>query len=238
MIKTILWDVDGTLLDFNAAEQAAIRKLFADYGIGECTDAMLARYHEINTGLWMRLERNELTRKQVLIGRFEQFFGEYGIDPAIASEFNERYQPALGETIVYRDDSLSIVKALKGKVRQYVVSNGTITAQMKKLRRSGLGEQMNGIFLSEELGVEKPSAAFFDKVFSAIRAEDRSAVMIVGDSLTRDIQGGINAGIRTCWYNPDGKPIPDGCHVDHVISDLHELINLVEKEKLEEGKLP
>ncbi len=227
MIKTILWDVDGTLLDFNAAESAALRKLFTDFGLGECTDPMLARYREINISFWQRLERNELSRKQVLLGRFEQFFGEYGINAKIVPEFNERYQPTLGDTIVYCDDSLNIVKALKGKVRQYVVSNGTIAAQKKKLDRSKLGEQMDGIFLSEELGVEKPNIAFFDKVFSAIRAEDRSAIMIVGDSLTSDIQGGINAGIKTCWYNPEGKPLSYSCRVDHVISDLHELIDML-----------
>ncbi len=74
MIKTILWDVDGTLLDFDAAEKAAIKTLFHTFGLGECTDAMISRYHEINIGFWQRLERNELTRSQVLLGRFEQFF--------------------------------------------------------------------------------------------------------------------------------------------------------------------
>ena len=227
MIRTILWDVDGTLLDFDAAERAAIRTLFDAFGLGECTDAMLARYHEINIGFWQKLERNELTRSQVLVGRFEQFFNEYGINTEIAPEFNQRYQLTLGETIVYRDDSLDIVKGLKGKVRQYVVSNGTIAAQTKKLDWSKLGEQMDGIFLSEELGVDKPDIAFFNKVFSAIHADDLSTIMIVGDSLTSDILGGMNAGIRTCWYNPEGKPLPDTHKVDYIISDLHELTDLL-----------
>ena len=227
MIKTILWDVDGTLLDFDAAERAAIRTLFDAFGLGKCTDTMLARYHEINIGFWQKLERNELTRSQVLIGRFEQFFNEYGINTEIAPEFNQRYQLTLGETIVYHDDSLDIVKSLKDKVRQYVVSNGTIAAQTKKLDRSKLGEQMDGIFLSEELGVDKPDIAFFNKVFSAIHADDLSTIMIVGDSLTSDILGGMNAGIRTCWYNPEGKPLPDTYKVDYIISDLHELTDLL-----------
>ena len=131
MITTILWDVDGTLLDFDAAQQAAIKTLFREFGLGECTDAMLKRYSDINNSFWKRLEKNEVSRQQVLIGRFEQFFSEYGIDTRIASEFNERYQPTLGDTIVYRDDSLNIVKGLKGKVKQYVVSNGTVAAQTK-----------------------------------------------------------------------------------------------------------
>lgn len=232
MITTVLWDVDGTLLDFHVAERAAIRALFSEFGLGECTDAMLARYAAINDSFWQRLERNELSKEQILVGRFEQFFGEYGIDVSLAPAFNERYQPKLGDTIVYRDDSLSIVKSLKGRVKQYVVSNGTVAAQTKKLERSQLGAWMDGVFLSEELGAEKPNAAFFEKVFAAIRPESLSAVMIVGDSLTSDIQGGMNAGVKTCWYNPARLPVPEGYRVDCVISDLHELRHCLDAEKL------
>ncbi|MBQ2062629.1 MAG: YjjG family noncanonical pyrimidine nucleotidase [Oscillospiraceae bacterium] len=228
MIKTVLWDVDGTLLDFDAAQRAALIKLFAEFHLGACTEEMLARYSVINVGFWQRLERCEMTKPQVLLGRFEQFFSEYGIDTQIVREFNDRYQLTLGDTIVYHDDSLNIVKALRGKVKQYVVSNGTITAQTKKLERSKLGKLMDGVFLSEKIGVEKPNIGFFEQVFSVIRPEDLSTVMIVGDSLTSDIQGGMNAGIKTCWYNPGMKPVPENYRIDYVISDLHELVTLLD----------
>ena len=223
MITIVLWDVDGTLLDFGAAEKAALKTLFSEFRFGVCSDEMTARYSEINLGFWERLERNEITKAQVLTGRFEQFFKECGIDAQLAPAFNERYQLALGDTIVYRDDSLNIVRSMVGKVKQYVVSNGTVTAQTKKLDRSKLGELMDGIFLSEELGVEKPNVGFFEKVFSVIQPADLSSVMIVGDSLTSDIQGGMNAGIKTCWYDPHNKEAPEQYRIDHVISDLHEL---------------
>ena len=229
-IKTILWDVDSTLLDFGAAERAAIRKLFSEFGLGECTDEMLRRYSEINVSFWRRLERNEISRAEVLKGRFVQFFGEYGIDTSIVEEFDDLYQLRLGDTIVIRDDCLNILRALKSKVGQYVVSNGTVAAQTKKLSRSGIGELVDGIFLSEELGVGKPNAGFFLKVFEKIQPEDLSEVLIVGDSLTSDIQGGMNAGIRTCWYDPDGRPLPEGYRADMIISDLHELAELFEVE--------
>lgn len=227
MIKTVLWDVDATLLDFNAAERAAIKALFLEFSLGECTESMLKHYSDINTGFWKRLEKNEISREQVLTGRFEQFFNEYGIGTEIVRDFNNRYQLKLGDTIVYRDNSPEVIKALKGKVRQYVVSNGTVAAQTKKLEKSGLGKLMDGVFLSEELGIEKPNAGFFEKVFSAIHPEDLSTVMIVGDSLTSDMQGGINANIKTCWYNPEGKPLPEQYQIDHIISDLHEVVDLV-----------
>ena len=228
MIRILLWDVDGTLLDFKAAESAAIKSLFEEFSLGSCSDDMIRRYSKINEGYWQRLERNELTKPQVLVGRFEEFFREIGVSPAIAPAFNEKYQLRLGDTIVYRDDSFNLVKNLRGKVGQYVVSNGTVVAQNKKLRLSGLGELMDGIFLSEAIGIEKPNRAFFDAVFEVLQPADLSEVMIVGDSLTSDIRGGMNAGTRTCWYNPDRKPLPEGYSVDYIISDLHEVTEIVE----------
>ena len=161
MIDTILWDVDGTLLDFHAAEYAAVKSLFSEFGYGKCSDDMIARYSEINDSFWKRLERGEITKAQVLVGRFEQFFSEYGISTERVYEFNEKYQPRLGDTIVYCDDSYNIVKSLKGKVRQYAVSNGTVAAQTKKMKLSGFGVLLDGVFLSENIGSEKPNIGFF-----------------------------------------------------------------------------
>lgn len=227
MITTILWDVDGTLLNFLAAEKAAIRSLFEEYHLGVCSDEMLKRYSSLNKNYWEMLERGEIEKKALLVGRFRDFFEKEGIDSSLAAEFNEKYQLRLGDTIVYCDDSLEIVKSLRGKVKQYVVSNGTVIAQTKKLRLSGLGELMDGFFLSEELGVEKPSVRFFDQVFAKIGPVDRSEVMIVGDSLTGDIRGGNNAGILTCWYNPEGTAAKEAVRIDHEIRDLHEVYVLL-----------
>lgn len=128
MIKTILWDVDRTLLDFDAAERAAIQSLFVEFGLGECSEEQVARYSVLNMKYWEKLERGEITKPQVLVGRFEEFFAEEGIDVSLAPQFNDAYQLRLGDTIVYRDDSYEIVKSLRGKVRQCVVSNGTVVA--------------------------------------------------------------------------------------------------------------
>ena len=228
MISTILWDVDGTLLDFIAAEKAAIKTLFGEFNLGQCSDEMIKRYSEINKTYWQRLERGEITKQEVLVGRFKEFFKSEGIDISVVEEFNSLYQLSLGDTIVYHDDSLEIIKSLQGRVRQYIVSNGTVEAQSKKLRLSGLGELVDGIFLSEHIGVEKPNIEFFDKVLEEIKPADRSSILIVGDSLTSDIQGGNNAGIVTCWYNPLGDKAPDKYRIDYEISDLHQIYEIIE----------
>ena len=227
MVRAILWDVDGTLLDFAAAEKAAIQRLFIEFGLGECTDDMVARYAAINDGYWKRLERGEITKREVLIGRFREFFTELGIDPDLSEAFNARYQHALGDTVVYRDGSLDIVKGLHGRVKQYVVSNGTIVAQTKKLQRSHLGEWMDGVFLSEELGAEKPSPAFFDRVFAALPDIPKEDMLIVGDSLTSDMKGGLMAGIPTCWYNPQSLPRPADMAIAFEIQNLQQVYDLV-----------
>ena len=223
----LLWDIDGTLLDFAAAESAAVKGLFREFGLGECSDGMVARYAAINKRWWEALERGEKTKSEILVGRFTEFFASEGIDPAVAPEFNELYQLRLGDTVVFCDGSYEIVKSLVGKVGQYAVSNGTIVAQTRKLRNSGLDALFDGVFLSEDIGYEKSAREFFDAVFAALGGADRGRVLIVGDSLTSDITGGVRAGIKTCWYNPRGEENTLGVRVDFELRDLRRLTEIL-----------
>lgn len=223
----ILWDLDNTLLDFDKAESATLKSLFARFRLGECSDEMVARYSYINKEYWRMLERGEMAKKDILVNRFVSFFAEYGIDVAVAADFNACYQLSLGDTIAFRDNSLDIVKSLIGSARQYIVSNGTIEAQVKKLSLSGLDRLMDGVFLSEQLGAEKPSLAFFDAAFKQIEGFDRHRAIIVGDSLTSDIKGGHNAGITTCWYNPHAESLSGDVAPDFEISHLNEVYSLL-----------
>lgn len=223
----LLWDVDGTLLDFIAAEKAAVQTLFREFGLGECTDEMVERYSRINKEYWERLERGELSKPEILVRRFADFFASEGLDASKAPEFNEQYQVRLGDTVVFCDDSYELLSSLRGRVKQYAVSNGTVVAQTRKLRRSGFDRLLDGVFLSEELGYEKPATEFFDRVFAAIGGPDRERVLIVGDSLTSDITGGNRAGIRTCWYNPKGEPNLTAAHADYEIRDLHGVLDII-----------
>ena len=226
-IKVILWDIDGTLLNFEEAEKSAIRACFAKFSLGECTDEMLADYSKINRGYWQRLERGELTKPQVLEGRFTEFFGKYGLDTGCAAAFNAQYQISLGDTFCFHENGLETVQSLQGKVKQYAVTNGTRIAQERKLRVSGLADLLDGVFISEEVGIEKPGIVFFQRVFGQIGTYAPGEVMIVGDSLTSDIQGGNNAGILCCWFNPQGKPAPDSLRIDYTISDLSQILDII-----------
>lgn len=222
-IKVILWDIDGTLLNFEEAEKYAIRACFAQLRLGECTNTMLADYSVINRRYWQRLERGELTKPQVLEGRFSEFFAKYGLDTTCAPAFNAQYQISLGDTFCFHDHGLETVRALRGNVKQYAVTNGTKVAQKRKLENSGLAELLDGVFISEEIGIEKPGIGFFQRIWAEIGTYAPDEVMIVGDSLTSDIQGGNNAGILCCWFNPKGTSAPDNLHIDYEIRDLAQI---------------
>ena len=248
----LLWDIDGTLLDFHASERAAIRTLFRKYGFGECTDAMLKRYADINTVYWQKLERGEMAKADILVNRYIDFFREYGLDTSKASAFNEDYQLALGDTIVFYPHALETVQALKGKCFQAAVTNGTLTAQTKKLRNSGLDKWLDAFYISDEIGFEKPDVRFFEHMLADLprqlqkwqsenglsegglsegglaqtacsEEELKASCLIIGDSLTSDIKGGNNAGIRTVWFNPSQKPLEAGYSVDYIIRDIEEI---------------
>lgn len=229
MIKTILWDVDGTLLSFHKAERVAIQTCFDIFGLGPCSDEMLSRYSRINARYWERLELGELTKAQVLVGRFQEFFASERVVCGDVEGFNREYQVRLGDTVCFNDESYDLVKSLKGRVRQYVVTNGTKVAQDRKLSRSGLDQLFDGIFISDVIGHEKPTMGFFDYVFAHIEPCDRREMLIVGDSLTSDIKGGNNAGISTVWYNPEGLANTKGVAVDYEIRDLREILAILEK---------
>lgn len=227
MIKVLLWDIDGTLLNFLEAEKVAIRSCFDKFELGICTDEMLSRYSKINRKYWEKLERKEMTKPEILVGRFREFFCEYGLNTDCAEAFNEEYQVRLGDTICFNDNGYELVKSLQGKVRQFAVTNGTYVAQSRKLALSGLGELFEDVFISDQIGYEKPDERFFDVVWERIGECRQDEVMIIGDSLTSDMQGGNNVGILCCWYNPEKVENTKGLRIDHEIQDLQVIPSLL-----------
>ncbi len=221
MYNCVLWDIDGTLLDFLQAEAHGIRTCFSLFGLGTCTDEMLARYSAINRCWWEKLERGECTKQEILEGRFREFFESEGLPTDCVAEFNTAYQVHLGDRVFFYEGGHETVLSLKERgIAQYAVTNGTAIAQDRKLKNSGLDLLLDGIFISERVGFEKPDPRFFDAVFSKIPFT-RAETVLIGDSLTGDMQGGINAGIAHWWYNPENKTADRP--IDRMITHLTEV---------------
>ena len=227
MIKYILWDIDGTLLNFSMAESNAMRACFAEYNFGDLSDDRLKVYKSINDKYWKRLERGEISRIEVLEGRFKEFFSQYGYNTDVVSDFNISYQENLGKTYVFNDNAYETVMKLDGKYNQYAATNGSIIAQKGKLKGAGLDGVFKDVFISELIGYEKPSEKFFSYIFDSIGSYKREEYVIIGDSLTSDITGGNRAGIKTIWFNPDGLSNPNNVCYDYEIKNLSEVLNIL-----------
>ncbi len=226
MIKYVLLDIDDTLLDFGKAEAAAIKKTFERIGI-PATDEVIARYSEINNAQWSALERGELTRQQVLVRRFDILFEELGITGVPSEMAQASYEYLLGIGHYFIDGAVELLEALKDKYELYIVSNGTACVQDSRLASAGIAPYFKDIFISERIGADKPSREFFDRAFSRIEGFEREKAIIVGDRLSSDILGGINAGITTCWFNPKRLPPDPDIPADYEIHALNELPELL-----------
>lgn len=219
-ISCILWDLDDTLLDFPYSQRFALTKCFRAIGL-EITEEQIDRYSRINNNYWKRLELGEITREELLTGRFVTLFNEYGIDNVDVEAFHREYEKALGSVYLFRDDGLSVVRSLQRTCRQYVITNGVSAVARSKFRISGLEAVMDGIFISEEIGVPKPQREFFRYCLERIPEKDKSRILIVGDSLTSDIKGGIQMEIPTCWYHYEDRVNDTPWRPDYEITDLH-----------------
>lgn len=218
----VLWDVDETLLDFGKSQTYALKESFRKFG-REITDKTVALYAAINDSWWKRYELGEVSKKELLIGRFRTLLSELLFTDIPAQEFADTYQALLGSVFFFRDRSWELCGKLKGKVRQYAVTNGVSATQRNKLRLSGLDKIMDDIFISEEMGYPKPNPLYFEKCFQRIPDFRKERTVIVGDSLSSDMRGGNNAGIACCWYNPGGKENTSGLKIDYEIRNLWEL---------------
>ncbi|MGN0114542.1 MAG: YjjG family noncanonical pyrimidine nucleotidase [Acutalibacteraceae bacterium] len=226
MIKFVFLDLDDTILDFHKAESHALTKMLETIGVTP-TEQIIKRYSEINLSQWKRLERGEITREQVKVGRYKLLFDELGVeqDPKAATAIYERY---LGQGHWFIDGAQQLLCDLHGKYRLFVASNGTLNVQTGRIKSAGLKNYIEQFFISEQIGANKPDKAFFDKAFSQIPDFDKKYAVIVGDSLTSDILGGINAGIKTVWFNQHravngSKFTPD--YEIHTLSELPALLD-------------
>ncbi|MBP5163514.1 MAG: YjjG family noncanonical pyrimidine nucleotidase [Spirochaetales bacterium] len=227
MIRMILWDLDNTLLDPRPPERLAIRKCFRDLDLGECTDEMLDAYPAINNKWWTMCEKGEKTKDEILVGRFQEFLSVFGRPVDKAADFLADYMDSLGDNIFPIPGALETLRFLKGKVKQYILTNGVWASQRKKLCNSGIIDIVDDVFVSEDIGFEKPEKEIYDLVLDKLGCFDRSEVMMVGDSLTTDILGGNNAGILCCWFNPKHKKRPSDLRIDYEIDEIRQLLPIL-----------
>ena len=223
----VFLDLDDTILDFHAAEKIAIENTFISHGIEHGED-ILSRYSEINIACWEMLERGEIEREKLMTERFRLLFEERGISASPVSVQNE-YESRLSRGHFFMPGAVELLEALHGKYGLYMTSNGTKSVQEGRIKSAGIAKYYSGIFISEDIGFEKPDRRFFDHVFSSIEGFDRQRAVIIGDSLTSDILGGINAGIKTVWFSHRGKAPRDDIVPDYTVKSLSELPALLER---------
>ena len=223
----VLLDVDDTLLDFHKAEAIALSRTLRELGI-EPKDETLRRYSQINQSQWELLEEGKITRRQVLVRRFEILFAELSVIES-GDKAQAMYENYLSIGHHFMPGAEELLEALKGKYELYIVSNGTGVVQDGRIKSAGIAPYFEDIFISERVGYNKPAKEFFDLCFERIGEFELDRSIIVGDSLTSDIRGGINAGIKTCWFNPHGNPGREDIPADYEIKALSELPALLER---------
>lgn len=218
---TVLMDVDGTLLDFDEAECRGVRIVMQSRGV-EPTKYLVQRYHEINKKYWKAFERGEIPKEAIIENRFVDFFRTLGqeID---AAEVERLYREQLDSCAILIEGAFDICAYLRERYQLYVVTNGISHTQYRRLKDSGLSQFFSDIFVSEDTGSQKPKREYFDYCFARIPEQDPSRMIIIGDSLTSDIQGGQNAGIATCWVNFGGHPRIADVKPDYEVNRLADI---------------
>ena len=200
MIEFVLLDLDDTILDFSKAERNALKSSLLSFGL-RADDGILGRYHEINILQWQRLERGELTREQVKTERYRLLFEEFNIKSVTADEMTARYEKKLAEGHYFIDGAEELLERLYKSYRLFLVSNGALAVQK----------------------YNKPDARFFESAFGGVDGFDREKAVIIGDSLTSDILGGKNFGIKTLWFNKNGVENKSGIKPDFTVKKLCEI---------------
>ncbi|MBT3319875.1 MAG: noncanonical pyrimidine nucleotidase, YjjG family [Clostridia bacterium] len=223
--KTILFDADGTLFDFDKAETFALQNALAELNL-PYNEIILQVYKQINASLWLLLEQGKTTVAHLRNKRFEILFEQFNLigDPSQTCDMFFKY---LMQAVFFLEGAQDILEYLHKTYDLYLVTNGVTVVQESRFALSGISKYFTAMYTSEELGISKPDKKYFDIVFERAGLTDPKSVLIVGDSLTSDITGGNNAGIATCWYNPENKTNTTDSICDWQVSRLSELKNIL-----------
>ncbi len=221
----LLFDADGTLLDFERAEFEALSDVLTHFSLPESEEIHHA-YSVANAEQWRLLEQKKTTKDRLKIDRFRNFCAAVGFttDPAEMAKF---YEARLATKSYSLKDALPVCEKLAKTHSLYIITNGILAVQRGRFANSPLRPLFKDFFISEEMGAEKPAKEYFDRVAASIEGFDPKKALVIGDSLSSDIAGGIAAGIDVCWFDPHGKPAPETMSIQYIISSLTELENIV-----------
>ena len=219
---TLLFDLDDTLMDFKKAEENAIEKLLLKYSL-PATEENKMLYSLTNKAKWTALEKGEITRKELFATRFPDFFKALGVE-ADGAQANADYMYFLSQGRFVIEGAEDICRELKNTYSMYIITNGAKIVQQGRLTDLPLMQYFDGVFISEEVGFDKPKKEYFDHVFCNIPEKDKSRCLVIGDSLSSDITGAMNYGIDCCWIN---EKTSSEIKPTYQISSLKELLDIL-----------
>ena len=222
-----LWfDADNTLFDYDGAEATALRYTFSALGL-PFEESYLDVYRRINRTLWQALERHEITQSMLRMRRFELLLEILQLGGA-PEQISDLYLEQLAICAELNEGAYEVIQTLVKTSQIAIVTNGLQSVQRGRFARSAIKPFIREIIISEEIGVAKPHSAFFEVASARTGNPPKSDILLIGDSLTSDIRGGMDYGIDTCWYNPAGEPRPEGLAITYEIGQLSQLLKLIE----------
>jgi YjjG family noncanonical pyrimidine nucleotidase len=222
----VLFDADNTLFDFHASSEIAFHKSFGRHGM-TVDNWSYERFRHYNLEAWKAFDENRMDHEEIKVFRFGHLFREMGIDHLDPLEFNALYFRQLVENIRYVSGAPEVLEELAGKLRLGLITNGMKEVQRPRLEASSIRHLFEVVVVSGEIGHSKPTSSYFDYVYERIGLPEKERVLVVGDNLYADIQGGRDFGFRTVWFNPAGVPGNNGVTPDYEIRSLQELRQLV-----------
>jgi YjjG family noncanonical pyrimidine nucleotidase len=231
VLKVIFFDVDNTLLSFDKYVKEAMKNGFQKFEIGTYNDEMFSVFNEINTRLWQLIEKGELDLEELQKKRWNIIFDRLGFS-ADGIAFEKYFRECLFESAIHIDGAIELLKYLHKKYTLCVVSNGPYMQQVNRLKIGGMLSYFSDLFISEEIGFSKPSKKFFDVCLERLNSKREqkilpSEIMIIGDSLSSDMSGGVQFGMQTCFYNPDKKAVPCEMKLNYNVSSLKEIESII-----------
>ena len=224
--EVILFDADETLYDFKKSEREAFKNTVLKFNMEYDENYHLKIYQEINTAIWKEFEQGLITQAKLKVERFKRLSDKLQVS-FDENTFARLYMEHLADASFLYDGSAELIEELKKSHRLSIITNGLTAVQEKRIKQSAIAKYFETVVISEEISISKPNAEIFEHTLKTINYSDKSKILMVGDSLTSDIQGGINAGIDTCWYNPNKVKNTTSIKPTYEVSNFHELKELL-----------